>query len=256
MNICRAQDGFVKLHLKITDSDIWYDNNALVVFTRMLLMAHFKDDFASIRFGGKQYKLKAGEFSATMEELAPYMNMSISTLRGVIKRLEEDKRIDKRTDRQKTIFSICNWSKYQGDKRGSKTNDLANDTSNDLANDLANVTEDQKRIKKVKRIKNIDTNVSILITEKPVDDMFKLWNSMASKKLKPTAASKRACSKLLKEYGEEAVIRAVHGAIFYQQKDYRPQVLSFTSMVTKWDSLNHWMVKDKSKANLKVGFVS
>ena len=95
-----------------------------------------------------------------------------------------------------------------------------------------------------------------MITEKPVDDMFKLWNSMASKKLKPTAASKRACSKLLKEYGEEAVIRAVHGAIFYQQKDYRPQVLSFTSMVTKWDSLNHWMAKDKNKANLKVGFVS
>ncbi len=156
MNICRSKDGHVKLWYKINDSDLSDDNNAFIVFTKMLFMAHFEDDFSSIRFNGEQYKLKAGEFSASLSELSNHVNIPPSTLRKVVERLENDKRISKRTDRQTTVYSICNWSKYQGNKKHIFTNDIANDIANDRTNDrtndIANVTEGKKNIKNIKNI--------------------------------------------------------------------------------------------------------
>lgn len=166
MNICRSKDGHVKLWYKINDSDISQDNNAYVVFVRMLFFAHYESNFASIRFNGKQYKLQAGEFSASLGELSAMVHIPTSTLRRVLDRLETDKRISRRTDRQTTIFSICNWSDYQGDQRGKKTNgranDRANDVANDMANDVANVTEGQKNIKKIKKIKTNSEDRDVL----------------------------------------------------------------------------------------------
>ncbi len=152
MNINRAKNGHVKLWIKINDSDLAQDNAAYIVFIRMLFFAHFEDNFTSIRFNGKQYKLKAGEFSASMGELSALVNVPVSTLRKVIDRLVEDKRVSKRTDRQTTIFSICNWSLYQGDQRKRLANARANDRANEVANDIANVTEGKKNIKNIKNI--------------------------------------------------------------------------------------------------------
>lgn len=144
MNINRA-DGFVKLYKSMAFSDLADDNNAFAVFTRMLMMAHHEDNFASIRFGGRRVYLKRGEFSASMSELCDFFRMSPSTLRGVISRLENDERISKRTDRQKTIFTICNYAKYQD----NSINGIANGRRNDMSNDIANVP-DAKRNKEIK----------------------------------------------------------------------------------------------------------
>lgn len=157
MNICRSQNGHVKLWHRIENSDISRDKNTFFVFVKMLLMAHYEDDFSSIRFRGEQYKLKAGEFSASMAELTNYMNLDKSTCRRVIKKLKNDKRIETKTDRQTTVFSICNWSQYQSDSRVKKANERANERTNDRANewtnDRANVTGGKKKIKKIKKIK-------------------------------------------------------------------------------------------------------
>lgn len=223
---------WVKLYRKSLANDVRrHDPTAWRLFETLLLLV----DSRTGKWSGGRYQLVEADGS-----------LNGSTIYKALQRLEAKGMVSVKSNTRYSEISICKWSHYTKVGNTSGNNEVT--TNEQPSNTLT-------RSKEV-RSKNIDTNVSISITEKPVDDMFKLWNSMASKKLKPTAASKRACSKLLKEYGEEAVIRAVHGAIFYQQKDYRPQVLSFTSMVTKWDSLNHWMAKDKNKANLKVGFVS
>lgn len=131
MNICRSKDGHVKLWYKIIDSDISQDNNAFVVFTRMLFYAHYESDFTSIRFGGKQYKLQAGEFSATLSELSALVHIPQSTLRRVLERLEADGRISRRSDRQITIYTICNWGEYQGDQRGKSNRGKAKAPANE-----------------------------------------------------------------------------------------------------------------------------
>ena len=250
MNICRSKDGHVKLWYKIIDSDISQDNNAFVVFTRMLFYAHYESNFTSIRFGGKQYKLQAGEFSATIGELSALVHIPQSTLRRVLDRLEADKRISRRTDRQTTIFSICNWSKYQGDQRGKKanawTNDMANDMANEVANDVANVTEGKKNIKNIKKRKNIDTNVSVaLLPKNDTSDYKKLmdyWSQKLGRKLMDSKTSKQAYKDLVATgQTTQDLARAINGAVHFKGKQYKPQVYSFASMYAKWESLQSKM---------------
>lgn len=148
MNICRSKDGFIKLHYKIQDSDLWEDNNALVVFLRMIGYAHYEDDFTSIRFNGQQRHLKRGEFSASVSELARMVNLPVGTLRDVLARLEADKRISKQTSNRTTIFRICNYAKYQD----APTKTPASSATTKPTNSPASPTEGKKNIKKRKNI--------------------------------------------------------------------------------------------------------
>lgn len=251
MNICRSKDGHVKLWHKINDSDIGQDNNAFLVFTKMLFFAHYEDNFTSIRFGGKQYKLKAGEFSATLGELAALVNLPQSTLRKVLDRLETDKRISRRTDRQTTIFSICKWSLYQGDKRGKRTNEVANERTNEVANEVANVTEGKKNIK---NIKNIDTNVSMVIQKSPstdINEMFELWKEINGYAIDGQQKSNRyACSNLIKKYGKDGLEQMIRGVSLAQQDKYAPRISDFSSLQAKQNDLIAWG-KTKQIATMK-----
>ena len=152
MNICRSKDGFIKLHYKIQDSDLWNDNNAMVVFLRMIGYAHYEDDFTSIRFKGKQTYLKRGEFAASVSELAQLTNLSVGTLRDVLVRLESDKRISKQSDNRITIFRICNYSKYQDVPTKSPASKPTNKATNDTTNDPTSPTEGKKNIKNIKKL--------------------------------------------------------------------------------------------------------
>lgn len=122
MNVCRSRGGFIKLHYKIQESDIWEDNTALVVFLKMIGLAHYEDNFTSIRFRGSQRHLKRGEFASTVSELSSEIGVPVGTLRKVLDRLEKSGRIVQSADNRQTIFSICNYAKYQdtADKQPGK----------------------------------------------------------------------------------------------------------------------------------------
>ncbi len=116
MNINRS-DGWIKLHKKVMYSSVFQDENGWRLFSILLLMAHHEDNYASIRFRGKQRHLKAGQLSATRAELADFLDWPASRIRDTLYRLQADNQISIETDNHKTIISICNWSKYQLDSR-------------------------------------------------------------------------------------------------------------------------------------------
>ena len=87
----------------------------------MLLWAHYKDDFTSIRFAGKQRYLKRGEFSGTVKEIAENANLTHRTCRNLLEKLVEDRRIELETDHHITVVRICNYSKYQDIKNSVPT---------------------------------------------------------------------------------------------------------------------------------------
>lgn len=251
MNICRSKDGHVKLWYKMADSDIAQDNTAYIVFIRMLFLAHYEDDFTSIRFNGKQYYLKAGEFSASFDELSALTKVNLHTLRRVILRLVDDKRISKRTDRQTTIFSICNWHKYQGDKRTKVSNDIPNDIPNDVANDMPNVTEGKKNIKNIKNIKK-EINKEKKVVKKSNDDvtlLLQLWQQYQGRPASDNKTTRTAIRKLLSLHTVDEIEYAIKGAAYFKGMAYKPQVLSFNSLYEKWDNLLGHMdatVKERS----------
>lgn len=112
MNINRS-DGWVKLHKKVMFSSLWEDNYAWRTFTTLLLMAHHEENFASIRFRGKQRYLQPGELSISKLELADYLQYPTNRVKTVLERLKSEDRIAIETDNHKTIIRICKWKQYQ-----------------------------------------------------------------------------------------------------------------------------------------------
>lgn len=249
MNINKAADGFVKLSKAMEYSDLVNDQNAFVVFVRMLMMAHHQDDFTSIRFAGKQTKLKRGEFSATLTELSVHFNLPKSTLKNVINRLKSDTRLDTRTDHQITIFRICNYAKYQDKPSQRKTHDM----SNDLANDMSNVTEGKKNIKERK---DIDTNVSIYKPRQStidINEMFELWEEQVGYPINGNIKANRyACSNLIKRHKRvnvETLIRCTAAAV---RDKHAPRVSDFVSLQSKQNDLILWARKQSINGSKKV----
>lgn len=207
MNVCRSREGFIKLHHKIQESDLWYDNNGLVAFLRMIGLAHYEDDFTSIRFHGKKRKLKRGEFSATMTELAGTLNMPIGTARKVLKRLENEGRIETWSDNRQTIFRICNYSKYQDteDKRQDKRQDNPQDKRN-------------RGLKEDKEDKEINTYVNS--NESTRVFFYKLVTELGyTETVQYTDARRRKLQARLKRYKPEQlekVAQAIYASPFHQ----------------------------------------
>ena len=67
--------------------------------------------------------------------------------------------------------------------------------------------------------------------------MTDFWQSKTGRKLSDNKTSRSNFKKLLAEHTAEEIQRAVNGAVYFQGKQYKPQVLSFGSMYEKWDSL-------------------
>lgn len=246
MNINRAENGHIKLWRCINDSDLAEDNNAFVVFIRMVGFAHWQDNFTSIRFEGKQYHLKRGEFSATIAELATLTNLSIGTLRKVLERLKESKRIETRSDNQKTVFRICNYSKYQDKPANERTNEVANE----VANERTNVTEGKKNIKNIKKIKNIDTKVSMAKTPRTdIDEMFQVWQEATGMEIVGQVTKNRyACSNLLKKHGKDKLTQLIRGVALAQSEPYAPRISDFSALQAKQNDLIAWG-KSKQTSN-------
>lgn len=90
-------NGWVKLHRKIGENIfLMKDNNAYIVFTKLLLLANSK-----------------GEIGQSTRELAETVNLNHSTLYKTLKRLEGETLIKQTSKHNYTIVYICNWGKYQ-----------------------------------------------------------------------------------------------------------------------------------------------
>lgn len=248
MNINRA-DGYIKLHRSVMDSDLAEDNNSYYVFIRMVGMAHHEDGFSSIRFGGKQVKLMRGEFSASLAELSDVFHLPKSTVRNVIERLKSESRIGTRTDKQKTIYSICNYAKYQDVPAQSKAHERHTTGTRE-----AHVTDTKRN----KEIKNIDTKVSnsMAIKKSPradIDELFAYWEMTTGIPISSNQQKNRyAVSNLLKKHGIEAVKRYIDGVNFAQQTAYAPKISSFVALQSRLDDLLVWGKGVKQSNSKKV----
>lgn len=90
-------DGWVKLHRKLLENvELMHDNNAYIVFTKLLMIVNSKGQYA----GGRQ-------------QLGELVNLNSRTVYDVLKRLESLQMVNIKSNKRYSIISICNWSKYQ-----------------------------------------------------------------------------------------------------------------------------------------------
>jgi hypothetical protein len=233
MNINNT-DHWIKLNRKVVYSDLFQDKNAWRVFTVMLLIAHYEDDFASTRFKGKQRYLKAGEFSISRSELAHLCCLPIGTVRNAVDRLQEDSRITSESDNKTTIFTVVGWKKYQGERTADRTATGQRQDSDRTA---------QQGAKRNKEIKNITTNVVI---GKPygkpeINEMFDYWKETVGYPVTSRKqANRNACNNLYKKYGGKGLKQLIKGVTKAQDDRYAPRIGDFVDLQANLNKLMAW----------------
>lgn len=125
---------YVKFFRALADHQLLAnDNNAYIVFTKVLLKADWK----------------TGVYRTGRKKLGLLANLKDTTAWGALKRLENDGAVTLVTTGRFTDIHICNWWKYQGETeksndRSATRNEQLNDTKQEQKNKEIIYTGDEK----------------------------------------------------------------------------------------------------------------
>lgn len=101
-------DGFIKLHKKMTGWE-WYKDQAVKgMFIHLLLIANYKDG----RFKGRV--IKRGQVVTSVNNLSRDLGMSRGTVQRCIKELKRTREIKTYPNSKYTLITIINYDSYQG----------------------------------------------------------------------------------------------------------------------------------------------
>ena len=107
--------GWIKLHRQFLEWE-WYDDpNTLRLFLHCLLKANHKD---------KKYRgdlIKRSTFVTSLEVLAFELNLSTQQIRTSLSKLEKTGEINRHSNRQGTVVTVCNYNTYQSEDSESNT---------------------------------------------------------------------------------------------------------------------------------------
>lgn len=126
--------------------------NHLLVWDWILSFAEWREENerSSIRFDNKIIKLKLGQVTCGSHQIAEYTGCAPSTVRRVIKDLENEHLIEHRTDFQCSLITVKNWSIYQSNEQGSEQR---------VSSDRAASEQRVSTNKEVKNVNNVKTTV-------------------------------------------------------------------------------------------------
>lgn len=209
---------WVKLHYTVLDNDIWRnDRTAWHVFEYLLICAYID----------KRYPL--GKMVTTRRQIAEVVGSNHNTVYKAIKRLEKAKMVTTKVTNQYTMFTICNWGKYQSGSNQDSNNEV---TTDEQRSNSLNKTIDN-------RLKNI-TNVMV---EQPqygnsdVNTVIEKFESTYKLKLNKTKQNRIAATNLIKRYGLEQTLRAIEAASMCLQDQYAPSIVNLMDLHEKYDKL-------------------
>ena len=105
--------GYIKLFRSLESNPVFENANALKVFIWCLMRATYTP--REVRFHGDTISLLPGQFISGRFAGARACNMSPSTFRNQIHFLRTMQILDSEADNKKTIFTVINWARYQGE---------------------------------------------------------------------------------------------------------------------------------------------
>ena len=125
--------GWICLHRKIQESDIWTDEEPFdkrSAWVDLLLLANHKDN--SMIFDGHKLVVERGQIVTSVRKLSLRWNRSVKWTLKVLRLFEELEMIEKKSDNKKTLLTIVNYGLYQdGGYTEDNTTDNAEETQRD-----------------------------------------------------------------------------------------------------------------------------
>jgi hypothetical protein len=110
--------GWIKLWRKIEDSKIFYKPYHLQLFLYLVIKANHTNTIY------RGIPLKAGQLLTGRKQLAALLNAKETTIYKRLKWLENEKKIELKSNNSYTIVTICNYETYQEgeNKKGQRSN--------------------------------------------------------------------------------------------------------------------------------------
>ena len=98
-------EGWVKIQRNLLDNkSFWKNKDKLAIWLFLMLKATHKSTEG--RFEGKTVILKEGELLISYQEIADFLGIDKSKVKRAIQSMRENKQIDTRTDRQKSLITL------------------------------------------------------------------------------------------------------------------------------------------------------
>lgn len=111
-------NGYIALHRKLLDSEVFASPELLHIFIYCLLKANHKERFVSVNNGRSTtpVKVERGQFITGRKAMAEALGIPPSTARNRIAKLERLGIISQKQDRHFTLVTVCNYASYQDEK--------------------------------------------------------------------------------------------------------------------------------------------
>jgi DnaD/phage-associated family protein len=172
--------GWIKLHRKILDNELWHDVTTFRLFTLLLLQAVHKD---GVKIKG--IELKRGQYLRSYSKLAEdleykegrgYKKASKSTILRSVKKLIDEGMVTVSETKHGTLFTVLKYQEYQGfeddseTKRGTVSEPLTERTQNEVGTN----PEQEQELKNL-RIKECKEEVEEEAPKNEVANPFKFF---------------------------------------------------------------------------------
>jgi len=133
-------DGWIKLHRKFSDWE-WFDNSEMVhLFIFLLLNANSENG------SWRGMTIKRGQILTGLHSLNERTGISIQTLRTCLNRLEKTGEINKQSNNQNSLITICNYESYQEKPQKSNKQPNKRPTSDQQATNNKQEEEEKKLV--------------------------------------------------------------------------------------------------------------
>lgn len=186
-----VNNGWVKLHRKITEWEWYRDANVFRVFTHLVLTANHEER----KWMGKT--IVKGSRVCSYGTLAEETGLSVQNVRTAITKLKSTGELTSKSNNKYTVISIINYSTYQEDNK--QTN--------------KRLTNHQQATNNKQELKNIRSKENIYI------EIISFFNEVMGKKLK--VVDEKAVDYWTKLYSLEEIKQAIEripGDPFWKDK--------------------------------------
>lgn len=140
--------GWIKIHREIADHWIFQDADKFKWWIDMLFLASYEANRVNI--GNRIVEVKRGQFLGSLAFLSKRWGVSKERVINFLRLLQSDGMIDKSSDRNVTLITICNYESYQ-DVSDNLPDNLPYYPADNLPDNLPDTTKEGKEIQEIDR---------------------------------------------------------------------------------------------------------
>lgn len=138
--------GWIKIHRDITNHWIFQDAEKFKWWMDMLFLASYEDNRTNV--GSRIIEVKRGQFIGSLSFFMKRWGVSKERIINFLRLLQSDGMIDKKSDKNITLVTICNYESYQNVPDNLPDN-LSDYKVDNLPDNLPDTTKEGKEVKEL-----------------------------------------------------------------------------------------------------------